>query len=42
MANFILQNKLTNPDQLKEYEELNYQYNSIKSDELNFVFTRKN
>ena len=42
MANFILQNKLTNPEQLKEYEELNYQYNSIKSDELNFVFTRKN
>ncbi len=42
MANFILQNKITNPEQLKEYKELNYQYNSIKSDGLNFVFNRKN
>ena len=42
LADFILKNKITNPKQLKEYEELNYQYNSVQSDRLNFVFTREN
>ena len=42
MASFILQNKITTPNQLKEYRDLNYQYNSINSDDLNLVFIKKN
>ena len=42
MAKFILQNKLTKIDQLKEYNELNYKYSIAKSDDLNLFFTRDN
>ena len=42
MASFILQNKITSINQLKEYNELNYQYSSAKSDDLNLFFTRDN
>ena len=42
MANFILQNKLNELDQLKEFNELNYKYSSAKSDDLNLFFTRDN
>jgi len=40
MANFIIKNKITNPQELKKFQSENYQFVKEMSDEMNFVFVR--
>ena len=40
MANFIIKNKITNPQELKKFQSENYQFAKEMSDEMNFVFVR--
>ena len=40
MANFIIKNKITNPQELKKFQSENYQFAKEMSDEINFVFVR--
>ena len=41
MARYIIQNKLTNIEQLKEFDLAGYQFNSAMSNGNDYVFTRK-
>lgn len=40
LSRFILKNQLTQPDQLKQFDDEGYQYNGLLSSEHNWVFTR--
>ena len=40
MANFIIKNKITNPQELKKFQSENYRFAKEMSDEMNFVFVR--
>lgn len=40
MTNFIIKNKITNPEMLKKFSEENYHFEEKLSDDLNFIFTR--
>lgn len=40
MAKFVIENKLKKPEQLKEFAEDRYQFNSELSDDTTFTFTR--
>jgi uncharacterized protein len=40
MANFIIKNKITNPQELKKFQSENYQFAKEMSGEMNFVFVR--
>ncbi len=40
MTRYIMQNKLTHPDQLKDFEEAGYYYVASESTDSNFVFHR--
>jgi len=40
MANFIIKNKITKPEELKKFNEKNYKFNKKLSSENEFVFTR--
>ena len=41
MAKFIVNNQITKPDDLKEFDLEGYIFNSEKSDKENFVYSRK-
>lgn len=40
MANFIIKNKITKLEKIKDFQEQNYQFNSELSNDTNFIFTR--
>lgn len=40
MVNYLIKNRLTQPESLKEFTAENYQFNLALSDELTWVFTR--
>jgi cytoplasmic iron level regulating protein YaaA (DUF328/UPF0246 family) len=40
MANYIIKNKILEPDLIKSFNKNNYVYDPGLSDELNWVFTR--
>ena len=40
MTNFVIKNKLTNPQTLQKFNEQNYQFEASLSDENNYVFVR--
>ena len=40
MANFIIKNKIQDPEELKHFTKENYQFNTDLSDDSNFIFTR--
>lgn len=40
MANFMIKNKILNPEKLKDFKEENYSFNPNLSNDSNFIFTR--
>ena len=41
MTNFIIKNKITKPELLKSFGEMEYKFNQSFSNENQYVFTRK-
>jgi len=41
MANYIIKNRISDPELIKSFDNNGYAYDPTKSDEINWVFVRR-